>query len=161
MGRVGDPEQLRGDTRGARIKAAWKYSGWNQDDLAKEIKVSATALRAWFTKSKPEEENLQAFCGLTGVSIDWIKTGVGDPLRPHSPEDAVAWEALVEYLARTKVEPAEVKKLQESRRLLGPNVTVEAWAKLHRLLRETGAIEASTEDPRKGDLGGFMPADDD
>jgi transcriptional regulator with XRE-family HTH domain len=71
-----------------RISYAIKQSSFRKIDIARELKVSATAITMWCngeTKSL-HQENLFAFADLIGVSARWIATGQGEMLASDKPD---------------------------------------------------------------------------
>jgi transcriptional regulator with XRE-family HTH domain len=149
------------------MEAAWRYSGVMKKDLAKRVGISPTALREWFNGgSKPQHDNLLRFCDATGVSYDWIRTGIGSPVgavpeRKSGPVDVSSLEAFLRTPAGMGATGAEIERLMGVLRLLGGAITVEGWEAQLGIVRLATKVEVERPDPRTGDLGGYTAVPDD
>jgi transcriptional regulator with XRE-family HTH domain len=158
---------LHGNTMPERLEAAWRYSGVMKKDLAKRVGISPTALREWFNGgSKPQHDNLLRFCDATGVSYDWIRTGIGSPVgavpeRKSGPVDVSSLEAFLRTPAGMGATGAEIERLMGVLRLLGGAITVEGWEAQLGIVRLATKVEVERPDPRTGDLGGYTAVPDD
>jgi transcriptional regulator with XRE-family HTH domain len=138
----------------------------SQEALAARIPVSSTALREWFAdRADPKHENLESFCAITGVSMDWIKTGQGEPLasanRDSGQVDLHTLRSFLRTPTGREATGAEIARLMDVLRLMGGALGVEDWEAQLRLVRKSMQVEAEREDPRKGDLGGYTAVPDD
>ncbi len=61
----------------------------SRDHLAYQVGISTATLKAWETDGIPRADILQRLHELTGVSLDWLILGVGEPFHAgRAPEDA-------------------------------------------------------------------------
>lgn len=104
------------DTEGAglahlpdRLRRARRLASISQAALAQAVGISASAVAQWeqVEGTLPGLAHLVAVARVTGVSIDWLATGVGRPRQAVAPEehatlvaDAYARDAAEESLLR-------------------------------------------------------------
>jgi phage repressor protein C with HTH and peptisase S24 domain len=67
------------ETIGARIRVAREAAGMSKSDLAREVKVSPSAVTQWEDGGGIEGENLVRVAMATTVNPVWLATGKGDP----------------------------------------------------------------------------------
>lgn len=58
-----------------------------QKDLAEKLRVSRAAVTNWEIGKGISRESLQLLCDLCGARIEWLTTGIGEPLRSKTLED--------------------------------------------------------------------------
>lgn len=110
-----------------RIRTARVRAGLSQQELARLVGVSRTAVSNWESSARvarPSSERLEIICRLTNVSWEWLATGRGEvSLKGHDTQalDAELVNDLIErkLLAAFRLAEDEVKKalliLAESR----------------------------------------------
>lgn len=92
----------------SRVRKARAMKGYSQEELARRLKVTRSAVANWECGAKlPSSARLQALAILTDVSYEWLATGRG------SPELAPDWTPAVD--AEIVDEPAEVALLRAYR----------------------------------------------
>ncbi len=86
------PEQV-----GERIQAVRREHGWTQDDLARRIGVSRSAIAQWETgRSGQLSANLSRVAGVLGVGVEFLLHG-DEKLAPRQASGADEWALLRLY----------------------------------------------------------------
>lgn len=101
-----------------RIKWAMeraKRSGLSPEQLAEKVGVTRPALLHWQKETTDVMSvgvgPLRAFAQATGVNLEWVLTGRGDPLKTYTPTEEIA--ALIDKLARLQREdPKDFRMLE-------------------------------------------------
>ena len=92
---------------GPRIAALRHDAGWSQAELAKKLRVSASAIGMYEQgRREPSADTLVMLAGLFGVTTDYLLTG-----RPTLPSD----RQVVDRVLRSSIESAKVMLGSRSR----------------------------------------------
>ena len=92
---------------GPRIAALRHDAGWSQAELAKKLRVSASAIGMYEqSRREPSADTLVTLAGLFGVTTDYLLTG-----RPTLPSD----RQVVDRVLRSSIESAKVMLGNRSR----------------------------------------------
>ena len=85
---------------GPRIAALRHDAGWSQAELAKKLRVSASAIGMYEQgRREPSADTLVTLAGLFGVTTDYLLTG-----KPTLPGD----QQVVERILRASIESARI-----------------------------------------------------
>ena len=74
-----------------RIKLLRNTSGISQEELAKTIKVTNTAVSAWEKGIRnPSEQSIRLICDAYNINEDWLKFGTGDMFNEQDIQSLIA-----------------------------------------------------------------------
>ncbi|WP_373353129.1 multiprotein-bridging factor 1 family protein [Pseudoroseicyclus sp. CXY001] len=94
-------------TLGDRIHGAREAAGLGQKELAARLGVKNSTVQRWEEdRAEPRANKLQMLCGVLGVSLSWILTGVGDG--PEGPSEEERSTSRAEELAELRKVRAEL-----------------------------------------------------
>lgn len=77
---------------GTRIRwVVEKHLGTTQTEFARRMGIRQPQLSRWINDPSrpPSEASLQAIAETGGVSVAWLRYGVGNPVEPGEPEESV------------------------------------------------------------------------